>query len=474
MARFTTPADIPSTVEKYVITGTFIDAPTPKALRVRENCEIVVDARSGRIEAIRDAVEVAGKRKSDEGEKARAENIVMVDMGATQVVCPGLIDCHVHAPQFRQLGTKTDVPLVEWLDKYTFPEEATFSSLTHAERIYTALVRRLLRNGTTTALYFGSNHLPATQVLADTCAGSGQRAFVGKTCSDQFLPEYYVETTDSSLKDTESFITYCREKWPSEAGLVKPVVTPRFVPTCSAELLDGLGKLAAKYNCHVQTHASESVDEVAWVAELYPTEKRDINILQRFGLLTDKTVLAHCCHLYDEEVGEVVRAGAAITSCPYSNILFARATVPIPHFKSLGLKIGMGSDIAGGMSSSLWTNMRLATLQDRIDSFSPRGGDKPAGKENWVVDYKYAFHVATVGGAEALGIGKEVGLFEVGMRWDALLVDYGLEDMAFENLHDDGVSVVDVRDGFERFVNCGDDRNIVGVWVDGKLVCERK
>lgn len=102
--------------------------------------------------------------------------------------------------------------------------------------------------------------------------------------------------------------------------------------------------------------------------------------------------------------------------------------------------------------------MRLATLQDRIDSFSPRGGDKAAGKENWVVDYKYAFHVATVGGAEALGIGKEVGLFEVGMRWDALLVDYGLEDMAFENLRDDGVSVVDVRDGFERFVNCGDDR----------------
>ncbi|KAL0639384.1 hypothetical protein Q9L58_001611 [Maublancomyces gigas] len=193
------------------------------------------------------------------------------------------------------------------------------------------------------------------------------------------------------------------------------------------------------------------------VSELYPTEKRDIKILKDVGLLTKKTVLAHCCHLYDSEVTEMVNAGAAITSCPYSNILFARATVPIPYFKSLGLKISLGTDIAGGMSSSMWTNIRLATLQDRIDSFSPRAhspNPDSAGveiaKENWTVDYKYAFHLATVGGAEALGIESEVGVFEVGMKWDALLVDYGLEDMAFDT--------GDMVDGFEKFVNCGDDR----------------
>jgi guanine deaminase len=148
--------------------------------------------------------------------------------------------------------------------RYTFPAEAAFESTEHATKVYSQLVRRLLRNGTTTALYFGSNHLLASLVLADICGKYGQRALVGKTCSDQLVPEYYVETTAGSLKDTEEFIKAVRMKFgEGDAALVQPVITPRFVPTCSIELLKGLGELAHKYGCHVQTHAAESVDQVA-------------------------------------------------------------------------------------------------------------------------------------------------------------------------------------------------------------------
>ena len=168
------------------------------------------------------------------------------------------------APQYKQLGTKTDVPLMEWLEKYTFPAESAFSDPLHAKRVYTRLVRRLLRNGTTTAMYFGSNHLQASLILASICGDHGQRALVGKTASDQLLPDYYVETTNGSLRDTEQFVVGVREEWgDGEEALVQPVVTPRFVPTCSEDLLRGLGELVRKYGCHVQTHAAESVDQVA-------------------------------------------------------------------------------------------------------------------------------------------------------------------------------------------------------------------
>lgn len=154
--------------------------------------------------------------------------------------------------------------------RYTFPEESAFKDSTHCIQTYSALLSRLLRNGTTTAVYFASNHLNSAKILAETAAKYGQRAYVGKVCSDQLVPDYYVETTRQSVADTERFLTWVKERW-SDAGngrdareaLVKGIITPRFVPTCSLELLHELGKLAKKYDAFVQTHAAESVDQVA-------------------------------------------------------------------------------------------------------------------------------------------------------------------------------------------------------------------
>ena len=143
------------------------------------------------------------------------------------------------------------------------------------------------------------------------------------------------------------------------------------VPTCSRELLQGLGALAGKYDCHVQTHAAESVDQVSLVRSQYPDLRRDIVILRTFGLLTPKTVLAHCTHLHDSEAAEMAAAGASIASCPCSNMLFARSILPVNRFRNLGVDVGLGTDVAGGWSASMVDSMRMAALASRIDGFRP-------------------------------------------------------------------------------------------------------
>ncbi|EWC48564.1 hypothetical protein DRE_01786 [Drechslerella stenobrocha 248] len=449
----------------FILHGTLIDAPTPHALRIREGAFCVVGADG-----------VIAQICSAETELRDEYGMMpMTLLPQTQMVVPGLIDLHIHAPQFKQLGTKTDIPLMEWLEKYTYPAEIAFASTVHASSIYPKLVAHLLKNGTTTAVLFGSNHLAATQVLAEACAAAGLRALVGKTCADTLTPAEYIESTEGSLRETEEFVQWCNERWGGgPTAIVRPVVTPRFIPTCTKELLAGLGEIAQRYDCFVQSHAAESVDEEALVEMQHPGS-RDVAIFRDAGLLGSKTILAHCCRLRDAEARDMEQAGAAVVSCPFSNILFARATVPIPRYLHdfPALKIGMGTDIAGGFGTML-DNMRIAILQDRIDSFAAVArADTTAGAAgetpppaNWMVDFKYAFHLATASGARALGLEDVVGKFEDGMRFDALLLDCDLGDgQRFTRFGDEGVGEL-----FEKWVTTGDDRNVLRVWVDGKLV----
>ncbi|KAF8460497.1 hypothetical protein BDZ91DRAFT_773034 [Kalaharituber pfeilii] len=487
--HFESASTLPHTL---VIYGTFIDAPTPHELRVRLKHVCVVDVRCGRITTL------CPEEEFVDAVDGVLEGVEVVRMRRTQAVGVGLVDC---------LGTKTDVPLMEWLNKYTFPEESSFRNDAHSCNTYSSLLRRLLRNGTTTAVYFATNHLSSAKILAETAAAYGQRAYVGKVCSDQLVPEYY------SVADTEEFIKWVKERWdipvegsgynytgPKRRGgreaLIKAVITPRFGPTCSWELLCELGKLARKYDVFVQSHAAESVDEVMLVADMHPNMKRDIKIFSESGLLTDKSILAHCCHLSEAEVSDIVSAKAGIVSCPHSNMLFARAVVDIPHYYcppssavsgtttpnatnlSLGVrKIGLGTDIAGGPSSSLWHNMRLAIIQDRIPSFRNFAGypdDVPnnSGIETasvWRMTHTYTYHIATVGGAATVGMEELLGVLEVMRLFDAVLVDWGMEDQGFEVARSGG----EESSGEERFMMGGDDRNVLKVWVDGKEVCRR-
>ena len=296
-----------------------------------------------------------------------------IELDKSVVLLPGLIDTHIHAPQWPQLGTGLDEPLEKWLFKYTFPLEARYSDKGFAQRVWQSMVPRLLRQGTTTAVYFSSIHEAATTALAETCLAFGQRAYVGRVAMDHpdGTPDWYrdlsasdgIEASHRSIVDIRSL--------PGNHGLVQPIVTPRFIPACTDELLDGLGKLAAAEGVLTQTHCSESDWEHGYVLERHGTS--DTSSLESFGLLRDHSVLAHGAHLTEQDIRVAAAAGAGVAHCPISNSYFANATFPLARALESGLRVGLGSDVAGGSQSNLFRQCEHAVtvsrmLEDGVDA----------------------------------------------------------------------------------------------------------
>ncbi|EIN10803.1 Metallo-dependent hydrolase [Punctularia strigosozonata HHB-11173 SS5] len=475
-----------------ILVGTLIDAPTHDALRVRTN-HVCVVGPNGRIAVIK-PVDPATHDPVQTEEAIRSsvpkeyQELPLYLMGEHEFLCPGMVDCHNHAPQYHQIGTATDYTLFDWLFNVTFPNEAKCQDLVYAKDLYTRLVQRLLRSGTTSAQFFATNHIAPTKLLVEICAAQGLRGFVGLVTADQHSPDYYVQTTEEALRLTEEFITWThahefgREKRGPEDALVHPVITPRFVPTCSLDLLNGLGALMKKYDVRVQSHAAETVDQVLRVKEMHPSigGGRDVAIFEQVGLLGSRTTLAHCTHMRDYEVRKMAAVGSAVSACPIANMIHSRSVVPVPRYKALGVKLGLGTDIAGGYSASMLGPLRTAIFDDRTDSFvKVEREDKPLDqytdpdpKTEWPVGHVWAYHLATVGGAEALGISDHSGSLDVGKHFDAILVDNNRPEekggQAFEWWPGE---TPEIR--FERWINTGDERNVARVWVAGRLVVGR-
>ncbi|GMH89885.1 hypothetical protein TL16_g11595 [Triparma laevis f. inornata] len=243
---------------------------------------------------------------------------------SSDFITPGFIDCHVHAPQYSFAGTATDRPLMGkegWLESYTFPSERRLSDQNLATKTYSKVVKRLLREGTTTACYLATIHLNSSLILADQCEKFNQRALIGKVNMDQNSPPDYIETTEESLANTETFIKQIQGRDSFKNGNIFPVITPRFIPTCSKALLSGLGRLAKKYDTRVQSHISESVDEVAFVKSL-GYEETDAEIFQNYGLLKN-SIQAHGVWCSKDDLGLMKENNAGIACCPLSNVYFA-------------------------------------------------------------------------------------------------------------------------------------------------------
>ncbi|KAL0607127.1 LOW QUALITY PROTEIN: Guanine deaminase [Plecturocebus cupreus] len=231
---------------------------------------------------------------------------------------PGLVDTHTHASQYSFSGSSVDLPLLDWLTKYTFPTEHRFQNIDFAEEVYTRVVRRTLKNGTTTACYFGTIHTDSSLLLAEITDKFGQRAFVGKVCMDlnDTFPEYK-ETTEESIKETERFVSEMLQR---NYSRVKPIVTPRFPLSCSETLMSELGNIAKTRDLHIQSHISENRDEVEAVKNLYPNYKNYTDVYDKNNLLTNKTVMAHGCYLSTEELNVFHERGVSIAHCPNSNL----------------------------------------------------------------------------------------------------------------------------------------------------------
>jgi guanine deaminase len=348
----------------------------------------------------------------------------LVTLGEGEYLLPGLVDLHVHAPQWPQLGLALDLPLEEWLQAYTFPLEARYGDTDYARQAYESLVDTLLANGTTTAMYFGTIHLAATEVLADICLRRSQRALIGRVAMDDRgqCPAYYRDPdAGTAVAETREFIGYVRSMAGNGSGLVLPVITPRFIPSCTDALLQGLGHLVRETGCHVQTHCSES----DWAHDfvLARCGVTDTTALYRFGLLSRRTILAHGNFIDGPDVATILEAGAGIAHCPLSNVYFSDAVFPVRRMLDEGVHVGLGTDIAGGASPSILENARHAviasrTLESGVDARLSRERRRSPDSR---IDAATAFWLATAGGGIALDL--RIGMFREGYQFDAIVVD---------------------------------------------------
>ncbi|CAJ1354078.1 unnamed protein product [Effrenium voratum] len=427
----------------FAFFGTCVDTPRLGEVRGLEAPSLLV-VSDGRISQRCMGAEALERRRQLEQEGVEVR---VLEQG--EVLLPGFIDGHIHFPQFCFAGCGIDMPLMHpegFLAKYAFPTEESMGEVERAKVVYRAALEVLLHCGTTTAVIYGSLHLGASKVLVDVALErKGPRAFVGKVCADRYCPDTYVEETEQSLQDTEDFIQYTQSRRTgSEAPfLVQPVVTPRFLPTCTPKLLQGLGRLADKYGCIIQSHLSESIDEVEFSATLFPGQT-DAEVFHQFGLLKSPSMMGHSVQLMQGEVA-------------------------------------LGTDIAGGYSPSMLTAMRSAvmaakTLQFRhvkgcafgTESEAPsakraKNVEAPAGSSEDELSHFEALYLATKGGAEALDLGHLLGSFEVGCRFDALRLRSQVGPMA-------SFPASSQADMLLKIITLGDDRNVKQVFVDGELV----
>lgn len=389
----------------------------------------------------------------------------VVALPAGQVLLPGIVDLHIHAPQWPQLGTGLDVPLERWLFEYTFPLEARYADPSFAAAVWDEMVPALLAQGTTTAVYYGTVHERATLELAAACARHGQRSFVGRVAMDhpQGTPEYYRDATAAAgLAASESSLHAIRSLSPS--GLVQPIITPRFAPACTDELLQGLGELAARTGALVQTHCSESDWHHGYAMERFGTT--DLEALARFGLAREHSVLAHATLLGDDELPRAAALGVAVAHCPWSNAFFGNAVFPVRRALAAGVRVGIGSDISGGSQPSVLRNASLAIATARLleDGVDQRLAPAHRGVPESRLDAVTAFWLATAGGADALGL--PVGLIEPGRRFDAIAVDVTVPGSPLKVWPE----LDDAARMLEKIVHLAGEREIAAVWVDGRQV----
>ncbi|MEF9934575.1 MAG: amidohydrolase family protein [Clostridium sp.] len=382
------------------------------------------------------------------------KDVCVVDYG-DKLILPGFVDLHFHAPQFANRGLGIDMELLPWLETYTFPEEAKYTNLEYAKKAYEKVVYELWKKGTTRSVLFATIDKDASALLMDLLAQAGLGAYVGKVNMDRNSPDFYIEETAQSLKDTEEFLKATSGKY----DIVKPIITPRFVPTCTGELMQGLSKLAKEYNTPVQSHLSENRGEVAWVKELHPEAPNYGGVYDQFEMFGQQpTVMAHCIHLTDEEIALMAKNNVFVAHSPHSNCNLISGVSPIRKLLKAGVPVGLASDISGGHDVSMASVMVNAVQVSKV---------------KWVENPEYSafgeflstpevLYLATKGGGKFFG---KVGSFEEGYEFDALIVD----DAELSDVNDRSV-----EERVQRYIYVGDDRQIVDRYVAGNKVDEPK
>jgi guanine deaminase len=379
----------------------------------------------------------------------RPEAEETTELGSNILIAPGFVDTHLHAPQLEMIGSYGG-HLLEWLNRYTFPTEAQFSDTEHARVVARALFDELLRNGTLCALIFSTIHREATDIFFAEAERRGFRGLIGKTMMDRNAPESLLETVRDSYDQSRELLV----KW-HKRGLLRYAITPRFAPTSTPELLEAAGSLKREFaDAYVHTHISENKNEVRWVQELFP-EAEYADVYDRYGLLDQRSVLAHGVHLTEEELSLLAERGSRIAHCPNSNLFLGSGLFPLHHVLDAGVVVGLGSDIGAGTTPSFFNAMADAYKVQQVQNVS--------------LSPFHLWYLATLGGARALSLDAETGSLEPGKSADFLVLD--LHATPLISMRSDRAA--GLEDLLAGLIFMGDDRVVKQAWIAGTSVHQR-
>lgn len=375
------------------------------------------------------------------------EGIQVVDYG-NQLIIPSFVDIHLHAPQYVNIGVGMDLPLLPWLDTYTFPEEARFSQKDYTEKLYQHLARDMVSLGSLRSCVFSSLHADSTIRLMEIFDQAGLSAYIGKVNMDRNGGENYEEeNAEVSVQETLKVL----DAFTRVSDRIQPIITPRFIPTCTDELMAKLGQLAQEKDLGMQTHLNENLDEIQWVKDLVPESQHYLDAYGRQGtLVPHKTILAHSIYNEESELETMADLHLFVGHCPSSNINLMSGIAKVKQMKARGIPVGLGSDVAAGDSLSMLDNMKDAIKASKMLSLYD-------GDESDILTFEEAFYLATKGGGEFFG---QVGDFSTGSSFDVLVVDdssYRMKEMT-------------LAERLEMLIYRGDDRHIKQRYLEGKEI----
>ena len=321
------------------------------------------------------------------------------------LITPGFIDTHIHYPQTGMIASYGE-QLLDWLNTYTFPTEKQFADKAHAADVAGIFLKELLRNGTTTALVFGSVHKQSVDAFFEAAEALNLRMIAGKVLMDRNAPDYLTDTAESGYAESKELI----ERWHGK-GRLHYAVTPRFAPTSTPEQLTLAGKLLGEYqDLYMHTHLSENRQEIEWVKELFPERKGYLDVYDHYQLIGPRAVFAHGVHLCDEECQRLAETGSAVAFCPTSNLFLGSGLFDLNKLEHHGVRVGLGTDVGAGTSFS-----QLQSLNEAYKIMQLQGKK---------LDPFKSLYLATLGGAEALYLEDKIGNFESGKDADFVVLDY--------------------------------------------------
>lgn len=372
-------------------------------------------------------------------------SVPVTDHGS-DVLIPAFSDLHVHAPQYPNRGFGTDLLLEDWLEQITFPMEAGYADPEFAKLVYDAFVDDLIASGTMHACVYGTVHTEATSYLIERMDKKGIKGFAGKIGMDRNAPEDLLEEPEKALRETEIFL----EKYSSNRN-TRPILTPRFAPTCTGELISGLGRLGKKYNTGMQTHLVESLWEAEQARLLFPECSCDTGIYERAGLMDNGPVIGgHFIFPSEDDIRIMQKYDCYAAHCPDATVSVIAGIMPAGVLLDRGIRIGLGTDLSAGHHAGVFTQAGRSVQLSKLKNFYEPDGNR-------TISFPEAFWMATKQSGTLFG---GTGSLEPGAVFDALVI----RDMS------DAAVKLSPEQKVERFCYAGTKEDIRARYMNGEEI----